>query len=210
MNPVSAPSLWLPAEPLLLASASATRRSLLENAGIPVETMVAPIDERAIEDVRRAAGDGPADIAVALACAKAKAVSELAPGRIVVGADQTLALGDEAFHKPADRAAAAAQLSRLAGREHALHAGVAVARDGAILFATCASARMTMRGLSDGMVARYLDVADQAVATSVGAYQVERLGVHLFERIEGDHFTVLGLPLLPLLGHLRHRGWVAR
>jgi septum formation protein len=122
---------------------------------------------------------------------------------VVVGADQTLALGSRLFSKPAGRAAAAEQLRLLAGRRHELHSAFAVAHDGKILFADVSMAGMTMRPLNESEIESYLDQAGDAVTTSVGAYQLEDLGVHLFERIEGDHFTILGLPLLPLLAFLR-------
>ncbi len=134
---------------------------------------------------------------------KALAVSARQPGRFVVGADQTLALRRELFSKPAGRAQAAEQLRALAGGSHELHSAVAVARDGKILFERVSVARMTMRQLGEAEIDAYLDEAGEAVTTSVGAYQLEGLGVHLFERIEGDHFTILGLPLLPLLAFLR-------
>jgi septum formation protein len=121
----------------------------------------------------------------------------------VVGADQTLALGTRLFSKPAGRPQATEQLRALAGRSHQLHSAVAVARDGKILFADATMARMTMRHLSEAEIAAYLDEAGEAVTSSVGAYQLEGLGVHLFKRIEGDHFTILGLPLLQLLAFLR-------
>jgi septum formation protein len=121
----------------------------------------------------------------------------------VVGADQTLALGQRLFSKPAGRAQASEQLRALAGQSHELHSAVAVARDGKIVFETTAVARMTMRQLSGADIGAYLDAAGEVVTSSVGAYQLEGLGVHLFERIEGDHFTILGLPLLPLLAFLR-------
>jgi septum formation protein len=121
----------------------------------------------------------------------------------VVGADQTLALGVQLFSKPAGRAQAAEQLRALAGRSHDLHSAVAVARNGKILFSDVSAAQMTMRQLTGADIRVYLDHAGEAVTSSVGAYQLEGLGVHLFERIEGDHFTILGLPLLPLLAFLR-------
>ena len=122
---------------------------------------------------------------------------------IVVGCDQTLALGQQRFSKPADRAAARDQLLALRGRTHELHSGVAVCRNGAVTFGHVAVARLTLRAFSEAFLDSYLDVAGDAVTASVGAYQLERTGVHLFEKIEGDHFTILGLPLLPLLEHLR-------
>ena len=194
-------ALWRAAEPLVLASKSAIRRSVLESAGVPVEIAVADIDERGIE-VRSGLSD-PGEIAKLLAREKARAVSMAKPGRMVLGADQTLALGDMLFSKPAGRVQAAEQLRDLAGHSHELHSAVAVARDGKILFETTAIARMTMRQLSGTEIRTYLDEAGEAVTSSVGAYQLEGLGVHLFERIDGDHFTILGLPLLPLLAFLR-------
>jgi septum formation protein len=130
-------------------------------------------------------------------------VSSRNPGRYVVGADQTLALGGRLFNKPADRAAAAEQLRLLAGQRHELHSAFAVARDGKILCAEVSIAQMTMRQLDESEIEAYLNQAGEAVTTSVGAYQLEGPGVHLFERIEGDHFTILGLPLLPLFAFLR-------
>ncbi len=197
-------TVWRGALPPILASQSAVRRALLVNAGIAVEAIPADIDERVVQ--RDSGLTHPADIAALLAGAKARAVSRHHPGRIVIGADQTLALGDELFSKPKDRAAAAAQIARLAGRTHALHSAVSVMMDGVSQFAHVGVARMTMRALTDAQIAAYLDAAGAAVTASVGAYQLERTGVHLFERIEGDHFTILGLPLLPLLGFLRGRG----
>ncbi len=165
------------------------------------EAIPADIDERAIQ---QASGlSAPGEIATLLAREKALSVSSHKPGRYVVGADQTLALGNRLFSKPAGRAQAAEQLRALAGGTHELHSAVAVARDGKILFADVSIARMTMRRLDEGEIEAYLDEAGEAVTTSVGAYQLEGLGVHLFERIEGDHFTILGLPLLPLLAFLR-------
>lgn len=141
----------------------------------------------------------PREIALLLAREKAKAVSVQHPGRHVIGADQTLALGERLFTKPSGRNQAMAQLRDLAGRTHELHSAVAVARDGAVLFEDVAVARMTMRQMAEAELSTYLDAAGDTVTTSVGAYQLESLGVHLFEKIEGDHFTILGLPLLPLL-----------
>ena len=194
-------TLWRGKHPLILASQSRTRQSLLANAGIDFEAAPAEIDERAI-----AQGSGlsaPGDIAALLAREKALSVSARQPAKYVIGADQTLALGESLFSKPAGRAQAAEQLRALAGHSHELHSAVAVVRDGKILFEHTAIARMTMRRLGEAEIDVYLDGAGEAVTSSVGAYQLEGLGVHLFERIEGDHFTILGLPLLPLLGFLR-------
>jgi septum formation protein len=192
---------------LILASQSAVRKSLLANAGISVETIPADIDERAIQD--SSGLKNPGEIAVLLAGEKAKFISAKHPGRYVVGADQTLALGERLFSKPANRAAASAQIATLSGQIHELHSAVSVAKDGAPLFSHVSVARMTMRSLTEREIAAYVEEAGDAVISSVGAYQLERTGVHLFERIDGDHFTILGLPLLPLLGFLRSRNLLA-
>jgi septum formation protein len=194
-------TLWRGKDPLILASQSRARQTLLANAGISFEAVPAEIDERAVQHASGLAS--PGDIAALLAREKALSVSARRPGKFVVGADQTLALGERLFSKPAGRAQAAEQLRVLAGQRHELHSAVAVVRDGKILFADVAVARMTMRRLSESEIDAYLDEAGEAVTTSVGAYQLEGLGVHLFERIEGDHFTILGLPLLPLFAFLR-------
>jgi septum formation protein len=194
-------TLWRGKYPLVLASQSRARQTLLANAGISFEAVAADIDERAVQ---QASGlSSPGDIASHLAREKTLSVSVRKPDRFVVGADQTLALGTRLFSKPTGRAAAAEQLRALAGNSHELHSAVAVARDGKILFSEVSAARMTMRPLSGAEIEAYLDEAGEAVTTSVGAYQLEGLGVHLFERIEGDHFTILGLPLLQLLAFLR-------
>jgi septum formation protein len=194
-------TLWRGNGPLVLASQSKARQTLLTNAGIRFDSEPAEIDERAIQ-----AGSGlsaPGDIAGLLAREKARFVSARRQGHYVIGADQTLALGMRIFNKPASRAQAADQLRALAGHVHELYAAVAVVRDGKILFEDVAIARMTMRRLGDGEIETYLNEAGAAVTSSVGAYQIEGLGVHLFDRIEGDHFTILGLPLLPLFAFLR-------
>ena len=130
------------------------------------------------------------------------------PGQLVLGADQTLARGATRFSKPANRAAAVEQLRALRGRTHELNSALALARDGEVLFDCVDTARLTMRDFSDRFLDDYLEMAGEAAMTSVGAYQLEGLGIHLFERIEGDHFTILGLPLLPLLAYLRQNGFV--
>ncbi|MBR0715286.1 nucleoside triphosphate pyrophosphatase [Bradyrhizobium liaoningense] len=200
-------SLWRGKAPLILASQSQARKMLLANAGLPFEAVPADIDERGIQAGSRLSS--PRDVAMLLAREKAKAVSAQQRDRYVIGADQTLALGERLFTKPAGREQAAGQLHDLAGRVHELHSAVAIARGGKLLFEDASVARMTMRSLSEAEISAYLDAASEAVTTSVGAYQLEGLGVHLFERIEGDHFTILGLPLLPLLAFLRHEGLVA-
>jgi septum formation protein len=194
-------TLWCGKYPLILASQSCARQVLLGNAGISFKSIPADIDERAVQ--QKSGLSAPADVAAVLAREKALWVSSHQPGKFVIGADQTLAMGDRLFSKPAGRAQAAEQIRALAGRSHELHSAVAVACDGAILFETVTIARMTMRTLGEAEIAAYLDEAGAAVTSSVGAYQLEGLGVHLFDRIEGDHFTILGLPLLPLLAFMR-------
>src|SRR5262245_32766045 len=195
---------WRGQHPLILASQSRARQMLLGNAGISFEAVPADIDERSVQ--KNSGLSAPGEIAGLLAREKACFVSAKNPGRYVVGADQTLALGNRLFSKPAGRAQAADQLRLLAGQTHELHSAVAVAHDGNILFSDVSIARMTMRQLSGEEIRAYLDTAGDAVTSSVGAYQLEGVGVHLFERIEGDHFTILGLPLLPLLAFLRGQG----
>ncbi len=199
--------LWRGMSPLILASQSGARKMLLANAGLEFEAVTADIDERGIQTASKLSS--PRDIGLLLAQEKAKAVSANRPGSYVIGADQTLALGDRLFNKPAGRAQALAQLRDLVGNSHELNSAVAVARDGKIVFEDVSVARMTMRQMSEAELSAYLDAAGDAVTTSVGAYQLEGLGIHLFERIEGDHFTILGLPLLPLLAFLRSEQLIA-
>jgi septum formation protein len=198
--------LWRPSKPLLLASTSATRRALLESAGLPVETEAPGVDERAIELETQ---DAPQDLASRLAAEKVLAVSRRRPGRVVLGADQVLALEGEVLHKPADREAAHQQIARLCGRTHSLHTAFAVAIDGQVKCEGLDSARLTMRRLDERAIDRYLDLAGDAVTQSVGAYRLEGVGIHLFERVKGDHSTILGLPLLPLVAALRSLGLLA-
>jgi septum formation protein len=200
-------TMWRGTAPLILASQSRARQTLLGEAGIEFEAIPANIDERAVQ--RSVALVAPGEIAAFLAREKALAISLSEARRYVIGADQTLAVGDTLFTKPAGRIEAAEQLRALAGRVHELHSAVVVARDREILFKDVSVARMTMRQLGEAQIAAYLDEAGERVTSSVGAYQLEGLGVHLFERIEGDHFTILGLPLLPLLAFLRGRGLLA-
>lgn len=201
-------SLWLAADPLMLASRSAARRGMLVAAGVPVEVRPADLDERSLES--GAASAGPGTVAAFLAREKALVVARANPGRLVVGADQTLALGARRFAKPVDRAAAGEQLRALAGRTHELHSAVAFVQDTTMLFEHVGVARLTMRPLSDRLIDLYLDAAGDAATASVGAYQIEGLGVQLFERIDGDYFTILGLPLLAALDFLRQRGCLAQ
>ncbi len=197
-------ALWLSAHPLVLASRSAARRAILAAAGIPTELHPADLDERALE--ARITSQTPAGVAALLAKEKAVFVARAHPGRLVLGADQTLALGAGRFDKPADRQTARAQLRALSGTSHELHAAIAFVQDGAVLYEHSDSARLTMRELSDRFLEQYLDTAGEAATASVGAYQLEGLGSHLFERVDGDYFTILGLPLIPALGFLRRQG----
>ena len=199
--------LWTGPKPLVLASKSDTRRKILEHAGLAVEISPASIDERAEE-----AGAGvktAEDAARLLARTKALAVAARMPGRLVLGADQTLSLSERRFSKPADRAAAREQLRALAGKTHRLYAAISVVRDDAVLFDYGEAAELTMRELSDRFLESYLDAAGASATASVGGYQIEGAGVHLFARVEGDSFTIMGLPLLPLLDFLRRSGFIA-
>jgi septum formation protein len=194
-------TLWRGQHALILASQSRARKTLLENAGIPFEAVPADIDERGLQQASNLSS--PGEIANLLAREKAAWVSARNAGHYVIGADQTLALGERLFNKPNGHAAAAEQLRALSGKTHELHSAIAVVLDGGIAFETVEVARMSMRPLSGEEIRLYLDEAGEGAMNSVGAYQLEGLGVHLFERIEGDHFTILGLPLLPLLAFLR-------
>ncbi len=198
---------WLADEPLVLASKSAIRHAILRDAGIPVAVEPADIDERAIE--QRSAKEDAGELAAVLACEKARTVAARFPGRLVLGADQTLALGERRFSKSADRAGARRQLAALRGQTHELHSAVALVRGSSVLFEHREVARLTMRSFSDQFLEAYLDAAGTAVTASVGGYQLEKVGIQLFEHIQGDHFTILGLPLVPLLEYLRTAGWLA-
>jgi septum formation protein len=198
---------WLADEPLVLASKSAIRHAILRDARIPVAVEPADIDERGIE--QRSAKEDAGELAAVLACEKARTVAARFPGRLVLGADQTLALGERRFSKPADRAGARRQLAALRGQTHELHSAVALVRGSSVLFEHREVARLTMRSFSDEFLEAYLDAAGTAVTASVGGYQLEKVGIQLFEHIQGDHFTILGLPLVPLLEYLRTAGWLA-
>ena len=197
--------IWRGSAPLLLASTSETRRRLLASAGLSVDTQAPHVDERAVAGTAADAGE----TACRLAAEKALAVSRLRPGRLVLGADQTLACGGQAFHKPSDRAAAREQLFALSGRTHVLHSAFALAEAGTLIHTDVDDARMTMRALDGEAIDSYLEAAGAAALRSVGCYQVEGLGIHLFERIEGEQSAILGLPLVPLLLILRSRGLLA-
>lgn len=188
---------------LVLASASPFRRTLLENAGLKFTVQAAQIDERVAEAPLVAGNVGPQDAALVLAEAKAMSVGEQHLDALVIGADQTLSLDDEMLHKPADMDGARNHLLKLSGRTHQLNSAVVLVENGQAVWRHVESADMTMRQLDPGFVGRYLSRAGSTALQSVGAYQLEGLGVQLFQRIKGDYFTIIGLPMLALLAELR-------
>jgi septum formation protein len=191
--------------PLILASASKSRARMLEAAGLSFIVEPPGLDEAAM----RQAVSGeltPHDVAEVLARAKAEAVSDLARKAYVIGADQVLACGETVYAKPDSMEAARRQLLDLSGKKHTLHTAVAVATNGESIWAETTVATLTMRKLSPAFIGRYLAAAGEEVLSSVGAYQIESLGVQLFEAIDGDYFSILGLPLIPLLDTLRREG----
>ena len=194
----------LPAEPPVLASASAVRARLLAAAGVPVEQIASGVDEGAVKAACR--GLDHESLALALAEAKAAAVSAARPGRLVLGADQLLVLEDRRFDKPRDLGEAARHLEAFSGRTHELVTAAIALRDGLVLWKRTERARLAVRVLTPSAIRAYLAVAGAAALDSVGAYQLEGPGAQLFERVEGDFFTILGLPLLPLLEFLRGEG----
>src|SRR5260370_27853246 len=192
---------------LVLASKSAIRHTLLRDAGVRAAVQPADIEERTIE--QRSPARDAGELGGLRAREKAKTIAARLPGRLVLGADQTLALGERRFSKPGDRAGARVQLAALRGRTHELHTAVALMRESTIVFEHREVARLTMRAFSDSFLESYLDSVGAAVTASVGGYQLERIGIQLFERIEGEHFVILGLPLVALLQYLRQAGWLA-
>ena len=191
---------------LILASASVSRRQMLQNAGLDFTIETSGVDEDEVKLSLAAEKAAPRDIAETLAELKAKRVSTRHPEAMVIGADSTLACNGRLFDKPPTIEAARRQLQALAGQTHELHSSVVVARGGVRLWHCNEHARLTMRPLSDVFLDAYLARAGSAVTTSVGAYQLEGVGAHLFTRVEGDYFTILGLPLLPLLSFLAGHG----
>lgn len=200
-------SLWRGPGPLVLASTSRTRLALLVAAGISVETEAPGLDERAAE-AGFDAGMSPTDIALHLARGKALAVSRRHPDRVVVGADQVVDLDSRAISKAETPEAAVGLILRLAGRTHALRSAVAVAQGGTVLDAFVVGAVLTMRALDEASARRYVGLAGEAATRSAGGYEIEGLGIHLFARVEGEHATILGLPLLRLLAVFRRHGWL--
>jgi len=192
---------------IVLASTSATRRAMLAAAGVVHEAMTSGVDEDAAKQALRADGLGARDLADALAELKAVRISRRLPGALVLGADQTLALDDgNMLDKAEDRAAAADQLRQLSGRTHSLYSAAVIAEHGRPVWRHVDRAKLTVRPLSDAFIESYLDLEYAEVAWCVGCYRIEGPGAQLFSRVEGSHFTILGLPLLPLLDYLRIRG----
>jgi septum formation protein len=196
---------------IILASTSRARREMLAAAGVAFTVEAADVDEPAIRKTLLAAKSAatPPQIADALARAKAEDVSQRHKGSLVIGGDQVLALGTELLTKARDEAAARATLKKLRGMTHELHSAVALAVDGRVLWTHTGTARLKMREFSDAFLDEYLTRAGDRIGQSVGAYELEGLGVQLFDKIEGDYFTILGLPLLPLLAELRAYGMIA-
>lgn len=195
-------------EPIILASGSAVRATLLRNAGVTFTTAIVRIDEAAIRDALLAEGASPRDIADHLAELKSARASARHPGAVVIGCDQVLAIGRDVLGKPETPAAARAQLEQLRGREHRLLSAVVVHRDGEPLWRHVGEARLVMRDFSDVWLDGYLARNADSLGDTVGGYKLEHEGVRLFSGIEGDYFTILGLPLLPLLSWLSLRGTI--
>ena len=193
-------------EKIILASGSPFRKTMLVNAGLDIEAVPADVDERALEAPLKDSDVSPEDVASILAEAKATEVSERRPGALVLGCDQTLSLGDEVFHKPADMEGARRHLLALSGKTHQLNSAAVLCRNGEVLWRHVGIASLTMRKLDPAFIGRHLARVGAKALSSVGAYQVEGEGIQLFEKIEGDYFTIVGLPLLPVLKELRALG----
>jgi len=189
---------------LILASKSASRRAMLDAAGVSYESIPADIDERAVE--AGLAGAAPADVAEALAVAKAAAVAALHPAALVLGSDSLVVCAGRRFDKPCSEEEAAEHLRYFSGKVMDLHSAAALVKDGGCLWSHASLARLHVRDLSDDFIAHYLGLEWPAISYTVGAFRIEGPGVQLFDAIEGDQFTVLGMPLLPLLGALREEG----
>ena len=200
--------LWLANQPLVLASKSEARSRILRDAGIAVDIVPADLDERLIEQSVESCDAG--EVAALLAREKARAVADRLPSRLVLGADQILTLDGRRFSKPTDPVAAGEQLKALRGKTHELTSAAALVRDGKVMFEHRELATLTMRAFTDEFLDAYLDAMGPAATASVGVYQLERSGIQLFERIEGDHFVILGLPVLSVLAFLRNEGLLAR
>jgi septum formation protein len=194
---------------LILASQSASRRAMLDAAGVVHEAHPADVDERAIMAELLAAGSGPGEIALALAQAKAVAISRLKPGRWVLGGDSVVSVDGQMFSKPKSPDDAADHLRRFSGKRLVLNSAAALAKDGTVVDSVLDEALLDVRALSEAFIARYLDVEWPAIAGCVGCFRIEAMGVQLFDHITGSQFTVLGMPLLPVLAHLRMYGVIA-
>lgn len=195
---------------VILASASQVRRSLLENAGVPFEVLAAPVDEAEVKEALRAEQASAAAVAETLAELKALHISRRKPEALVIGADQMLECEGRWFDKPATLEEARTQLQALSGKTHSLLASVCVVQGGQRLWHHNEGARLQVRELSEAFLDSYLEAVGEAALTSVGAYQLEGRGAQLFARVQGDYFTILGLPLLALLDFLRNQGVVPR
>jgi len=200
-----------PGARIILASGSAARQQMLAAAGVQFQVETAQVDEAALKEglFREAPCVSARQIAQSLAAAKARDVGGRNRNSYVIGCDQVLACGERIFSKVADRAGAQETLSALRGKTHRLHSAVAIAFSGSVVWEDSEAASLTMRNFSDAFLDRYLDAAGEALTLSVGCYELEGLGVQLFECIEGDYFTILGLPMMPLLAELRKRGAIA-
>lgn len=194
--------------PLILASSSPFRRMLMNNAGLQFEAIPANIDERAIEAPLEKNGASPDAVALVLAKAKAKEVSDRFPGSLVIGSDQTMSLGDRVFHKPKTMADAENHLRSLSAQTHRLNSAIALALNGDIIWEHMSHAALTMRALSNEFITRHVNRVGEKALSSVGAYQLEGEGIQLFSKIDGDYFTIVGLPMLPLLEKLRELGTI--
>ncbi len=189
-----------------LASKSQARAAMLVQAGLELSLFAADIDERALDAEWSAKGASPAEIADQLARAKALDVSKHHPGFLIIGADQTLDCAGKRYSKPKDLAQAARHLREFSGKPHELHSAVALAQDSKVIWSSCATAIMSVRPLSDDFITTYLSVTGEKILGSVGCYHYEGLGLQLFDKVEGDYHTILGMPLLALLNHLRQTG----
>ncbi|CVI56842.1 Maf-like protein [Agrobacterium leguminum] len=188
---------------LILASSSASRQMLMRNAGLTFSAIPADIDERALDEQLERDGASPEEVALELAKAKALAVGALYPEALVLGCDQTMALGARVYHKPKTMAEAEGHLLSLSGKVHRLNSAAVLVRHGEVVWQIVSRAELTVRTLSAEFVSRHLQRVGEKALSSVGAYQLEGEGIQLFTSIEGDYFTILGLPLLPLLSKLR-------
>ena len=190
---------------IVLASRSGSRRALLGGAGVAFEARPSDIDEAAVKTQELAAGKTPAEVALILAEEKAKACAA-SGDELIIGADQVMEFEERLYDKPVSMEEAGERLAQMAGKTHYLRSGLVLARAGEIVWRHRDSAALTMRQAGPREIGHYLDTVGERVLATVGAYELEGEGVRLFEKIEGDYFTILGLPLLPLLGELRARG----